>query len=159
MSANAGQTLGELPEATTTAVVLDALRVRMGDAAFGEVVAQVEDAPLRVPLQGLVQVLANLVQNALQASPAGAEQVVVRFDVVGGTVRFTVQDRGRGIRRADLDRVGEPFFTTKPPGQGMGLGLFLARAFAERQGGQLVVTSEDGKGTRVTLELPEQNVR
>ena len=77
---------------------------------------------------------------------------------MGDLVRFTVQDRGRGIARADLDRVGEPFFTTKAPGQGMGLGLFLARAFAERHGGQLVIASEEGKGTRVTLELPKETV-
>jgi two-component system sensor histidine kinase RegB len=75
-------------------------------------------------------------------------------DVASNVVRFTVIDRGRGVARGDLDRVGEPFFTTKPPGQGMGLGLFLARAFADRYGGQLVFASEEGKGTRVTLELP-----
>jgi two-component system sensor histidine kinase RegB len=82
------------------------------------------------------------------------ERVALRCDVAAGVARFTVQDRGIGIAREALERVGEPFFTTKPPGQGMGLGLFLARAFAERHGGQLVVSSEEGKGTRVILELP-----
>jgi two-component system sensor histidine kinase RegB len=65
-----------------------------------------------------------------------------------------VTDHGRGVARDDLDRVGEPFYTTKPPGQGMGLGLFLARAFAERYGGELTFASEEGKGTRVALSLP-----
>ncbi len=154
MSANAGQAIGELAEPTSTDRVLAALRERMGPAALANVEPEVTDAAFVAPVQGLVQVLSNLVQNAIHATPEGGARITLLSDVVGEVVRFTVQDRGRGIPRADLDRVGEPFFTTKPPGQGMGLGLFLARAFAERHGGQLVVASEEGKGTRVTLELP-----
>ena len=154
MSASAGQSIGELPAPTTTGAVLAALRDRMGDTALSGVDVQLEEASFEAPVQGLVQVLSNLVQNALHATPNGGTPVVLMSDVVGGTVRFTVVDRGHGVARADLDRVGEPFFTTKPPGQGMGLGLFLARAFADRHGGQLVFSSEEGKGSRVTLELP-----
>ncbi|HSO39044.1 MAG TPA: ATP-binding protein [Labilithrix sp.] len=155
MSANAGQTVGELAGPTTTAAVVAALRERMGEGVFSGVDPQIRDAAFVAPVQGLVQVLSNLVQNAIHATPEGGPPIVLLSDVVGDVVRFTIQDRGRGIARADLDRVGEPFFTTKPPGQGMGLGLFLARAFAERYGGQLVVASDEGKGTRVTLELPK----
>ena len=156
MSASAGQSIGELPAPTTTTAVVAALRDRMGDAALSGVDVQLEDASFEAPVQGLVQVLSNLVQNALHATPGGSggTPVVLTSDVAGGVVRFTVIDRGRGVARADLERVGEPFFTTKPPGQGMGLGLFLARAFADRHGGQLVFSSEEGKGSRVTLELP-----
>ncbi len=158
MSANAGQTIGELPEPTSTLSIVAALRERMSEAALANVDTEITDASFVAPVQGLVQVLANLVQNAIHATPEGGARIVLLSDVVGETVRFTVQDRGRGIARADLDRVGEPFFTTKAPGQGMGLGLFLARAFAERHGGQLVVASEEGKGTRVSLELPKASL-
>ncbi|MDB4934301.1 MAG: sensor histidine kinase [Labilithrix sp.] len=155
MSASAGQTIGEVAERTTTTAVIAALRERMGEGALSGVDVQLTDASFEVPVQGLVQVLSNLVQNALHATPADTNTpVVLVSDVAKDVVRFTVTDRGHGVARADLDRVGEPFFTTKPPGQGMGLGLFLARAFADRYGGQLVFASEEGKGTRVTLELP-----
>jgi two-component system sensor histidine kinase RegB len=154
MSASAGQTLGEAAEATTTTAVVAALRERMGDGVIDGIELQITDVAFQAPLQSLVQVLANLVQNALHATPPGGTRVALLADVVAGTVRFTVIDHGTGIPREDLDRVGEPFFTTKPPGQGMGLGLFLARAFAERCGGKLVIASEEGKGTRATLELP-----
>ena len=158
MSANAGQTIGELAAPTTTGAILEALRARMGDTALSGIELQITDAAFEAPVHGLVQVLSNLVQNAIHATAEGRGPVVIMSDVAGGSVRFTVQDRGRGIARADLDRVGEPFFTTKPPGQGMGLGLFLARAFAERHGGELVLASDEGKGTRVTLELPKANL-
>ena len=157
MSASAGQSIGELPAPTTTGAVLAALRERMGDTALAGVDVQLEDVAFDAPIQGLVQVLSNLVQNALHATPDGGTPVVLMSDVVGGKLRFTVIDRGHGVARADLDRVGEPFFTTKPPGQGMGLGLFLARAFADRYGGQLVFSSEEGRGSRVTLELPARS--
>ncbi len=154
MSANAGQTLGELAEPTTLVRILAALRARMGDGVLARVDVQVTDATFDAPTEGLVQVLANLVQNALHATPDGGAPVVLTMGSAAGAVRFTVVDRGRGVARGDLDRVGDPFFTTKPPGQGMGLGLFLARAFADRHGGELVFASEEGKGTRVTLSLP-----
>ncbi len=154
MSASAGQTLGELAAPTTTTAVVAALRERMGDAALVGVDVQISDAPFEAPLHGLVQVLANLLQNALHATQEGGTPVVLAADAAAGTVRFTVVDHGRGVAREDLDRVGEPFFTTKPAGQGMGLGLFLARAFADRCGGELVFASEEGKGARVTLSLP-----
>jgi two-component system sensor histidine kinase RegB len=53
-----------------------------------------------------------------------------------------------------LARVGEPFFTTKEPGRGMGLGMFLARAVLERLGGSLTLSSAVGVGTRAVLTLP-----
>jgi two-component system sensor histidine kinase RegB len=53
-----------------------------------------------------------------------------------------------------LARAGEPFFTTKPPGKGMGLGLFLARTVVERLGGTLQISSRPAAGTTVAIELP-----
>jgi signal transduction histidine kinase len=64
--------------------------------------------------------------------------------------------KSREIQRncGDLARVGEPFYTTKPTGQGMGLGVFPARAVAERLGGGLVLHSVAGQGTVATFSLP-----
>ena len=63
-------------------------------------------------------------------------------------------DRGPGIPDDVLARVGEPFFTTKPTGKGMGLGIFLARAVVERLGGRFTIRSTPGSGTVATLALP-----
>ena len=67
---------------------------------------------------------------------------------------FEVADRGSGIAPEILGRVGEPFFTTKPTGKGMGLGIFLARAIVERLGGELSIGSAPGRGTTATESLP-----
>jgi two-component system sensor histidine kinase RegB len=99
------------------------------------------------------------VDNARQASPPGAPvtvRVATQPPSGDGARRlvFEIADRGTGIPPELVARVGEPFFTTKPAGQGMGLGVFLARAIVERLGGGLSIRSAPGAGTTATLWLP-----
>ena len=75
-------------------------------------------------------------------------------EVPPGSVCAEIVDAGAGMDAETLARVGEPFFTTKPPGEGMGLGLFLTRALAEQLGGSLTLQSRPGEGTRARLCLP-----
>ena len=77
----------------------------------------------------------------------------MRVDQQDG-VLVEVIDRGRGMNEAEVSRAGEPFFTTKPAGAGLGLGLFLVRAFADQMGGTLFLRSTPGQGTSVVLQLP-----
>ncbi len=72
----------------------------------------------------------------------------------GAFVEIAVRDTGTGMPPEVLERSGEPFFTTKPPGQGMGLGLFIARLLADRTGGSFAIDSSPGEGTIVRLSLP-----
>jgi two-component system, sensor histidine kinase RegB len=107
-----------------------------------------------VPRRAFAQALRGLVDNAREASPSGTP-VSLRVDGdVPDQVLFEVADRGPGIAADLLARVGEPFFTTKPPGKGMGLGIFLARAVVERLGGHFSIHSSPGSGTTATLALP-----
>ncbi|WP_240360644.1 ATP-binding protein [Pyxidicoccus caerfyrddinensis] len=155
MSARAGRSLGEVPERTTTGAVLAQLREQLGAAELARLHFDAgTELPLWCPVRGLVQVLVNLVRNGLQASDATQATVTVSARGDAERLLFTVEDQGVGVPRALLPRLGEPFFTTKPPGQGMGLGLFLSQTYAELCGGRLELTSEEGRGTRVTLELP-----
>ncbi len=111
---------------------------------------------LVAPQRLLVQVLANLVRNALDAQreSGNAEPVRVVTHVEAERAAFEVLDLGAGMAPATLARVGEPFFTTKPAGRGLGLGVFLARAFAEQMGGTLTLTARAGGGTVVRLSVP-----
>jgi two-component system sensor histidine kinase RegB len=80
--------------------------------------------------------------------------VTLRARVEGTRLSIEVADRGAGMAPTVLERAGEPFFTTKPPGRGMGLGLFLTRTVVERLGGQLSLESSAGQGTRARIALP-----
>jgi two-component system sensor histidine kinase RegB len=99
------------------------------------------------------QVLTALVQNALDASATG-QQVKLSGDINDGKLAFTVRDWGIGMTPDTLNRVAEPFFSTKEPGRGIGLGTFLVRVFAENMKGSLAFESAAGQGTTVILELP-----
>lgn len=79
---------------------------------------------------------------------------MVRLAAEPRDVRVEIADRGPGIPAEVLARIGEPFFTTKQPGRGMGLGLFLARAVFESVGGAMAIDSTLGAGTQVIVTLP-----
>jgi two-component system, sensor histidine kinase RegB len=112
-----------------------------------------ELGPVTIGTRAVRQAVSILVDNAVDASPEG-ESVDLCIFGRNGHIVFEVKDRGSGMPADVARRAGEPFFTTKPPGEGMGLGLFLARLVAEKLGGSLTLQSEPGQGTRATLELP-----
>jgi two-component system sensor histidine kinase RegB len=146
LSADAGAGRGEPPRPVALAPF-----VRAALAEFGDRVHLTGAAPGRVvaPEQLVAQALRRLVANALQASPPG-EPVVVSI----GAGQVTVTDQGSGMSPEVLARVGEPFFTTRSPGEGMGLGVYFARSVISHAGGALVVASTPGKGTTATVTLP-----
>jgi two-component system sensor histidine kinase RegB len=112
-----------------------------------------EGAKLVIPRRAVEQALVALIRNAVDAS-ANRAMVTLSAAVEGGSLLFLVEDSGGGMDEDTLRHVGEPFFTTKEPGRGMGLGVFLVRTLAHRLGGGLTFESAIGRGTRVTLELP-----
>ncbi len=157
MNARAGQLLGELPERTTTSAILSDLQAQASPAERARlVVMSGPDEAIECPTRGLVRSLGNLVSNALQASAATGAEVLVSVRKVAGRVQFVVDDRGSGIPAEVRSRLGEPFVTTKAPGEGMGLGLFLALAYAELCAGRLELSPREGGGTTAVLELPCQ---
>ena len=100
----------------------------------------------------ITQVVVNLVRNAAQASPPGGEvDVVVDEDARGGAI-IRVCDRGAGMAPDVVARLGEPFFTTKERGSGLGLGI--SRRVIDEHGGRLEIRSTPGRGTEVIVTLP-----
>lgn len=106
-----------------------------------------------VPKRTVALALRGVIENALDASPAGS-----KVEVIAGLSReeleVSVRDCGAGMGPEVLERATDPFFTTKEPGQGMGLGLFLARTVIDRLGGGLVFDSERGRGTTARISIP-----
>lgn len=105
----------------------------------------------------LIQVLLNLVVNALEAVEPGAGEVTVGLTPRNTWVELTVKDNGRGMTPEVLERVFEPFFTDKPrrDQRGTGLGLSITHAIVEKHGGRLTAQSDGpGAGSVFTVELP-----
>ncbi len=99
------------------------------------------------------EVVGPILRNALDASAAGGPvDVDVRLDA--GRLEIRVRDRGTGMDEATLQHVGEPFFTTRAPGQGTGLGLFVVHLHLERLGGSLRFESIPGLGTTALVAWP-----
>src|SRR3954463_1541741 len=113
-------------------------------------------ARARLPVRAFEQAIANLLDNAAEATEGRpARQVRISLQRVDEELQLEVADNGVGVPEPLLGRIGEPFFTTKEPGRGTGLGLYLARHVVERQGGEMRIDSNEGSGTRVTLAVPE----
>jgi signal transduction histidine kinase len=103
----------------------------------------------------LKQILLNIIMNALQAMEEGGGKLLVETTPgATDTVCFIVTDNGPGIPIEVLDRIFDRYFTTKKPGVGTGLGLFVTKSLVESMGGEIKVTSRIGGGTAFTVTLP-----
>jgi signal transduction histidine kinase len=112
--------------------------------------------------QDMGRVLLNLFNNAFWAvgekqkqAGEGYEPIVtVNSKKVNGKVEITIKDNGIGISKSALDKIFQPFFTTKPTGQGTGLGLSLSYDIVKAHGGELRAESTEGDGATFTISLP-----
>lgn len=130
----------------------DALTNADGPAAGGETPAW-ERQPLWLPEEAVAQAIRNLLHNALDASDS-TQAVTMQAACDGTELSLIVVDCGHGMSTEVLDRAGDPFFTTKDPGRGIGLGLFLTRNVITRLDGRLQFQSVPGVGTTATVVLP-----
>jgi len=107
------------------------------------------------------QVILNLITNAVQAMPSGGELGLKTAVLPGGRIQLEVSDTGVGIPAEHLRDIFNPFFTTKAPGQGTGLGLSVVHSVVKRYHGDIQVRSQVNRGTTFTIEFPcpcEENV-
>jgi PAS domain S-box-containing protein len=105
----------------------------------------------------LEQVFMNLISNAAEAiEGAGGGELIIASGhrLAKNTLRLTFADTGVGVPEENVQRLFEPFFTTKKKGKGVGLGLSVAYGIVQEHGGTIEVTSEVGKGTTFTIDLP-----
>jgi PAS domain S-box-containing protein len=112
----------------------------------------------------LGQVFLNLIANAIQALPEGSpSEQLIRVEVLPAadaqSIEVNIEDTGHGIPADRIERIFEPFYTTKPIGKGTGLGLSISRNTVTSMGGHIDVTSQLGKGTRFTVVLPLRRER
>jgi signal transduction histidine kinase len=114
--------------------------------------------------QDIGRVILNLINNAfyevnekvkLQSALGGYEPVVtISSRKVNDKVEIRIKDNGNGVPQSIVDKIFQPFFTTKPTGQGTGLGLSLAYDIVKAHGGEITVESREGEGTEFIIQLP-----
>ena len=158
-----------MPVAVDLRARIDAVRDMLAPSLHGNIslVCDIEDKiwPVEVDLGELELALVNVAVNARDAMPDGgtitlsARNVVLKpgsaaGDLQGEFVAIAVIDTGAGMPPEVLQRVFEPFYTTKPVGKGTGLGLSQVHGFASQSDGAVTVTSTVGRGTVVTIYLP-----
>ena len=100
----------------------------------------------------LEQVIINLLRNALDATKDAADPKIDILLSAGDTVILSVQDNGHGI--SDLENLFEPFYTTKRPGDGVGLGLAISSGIVKDLGGRLTARNAPGGGAVFDVQLP-----
>lgn len=157
MAGQAGQAIGESLNQITVKRLLDEILAELPEREriHTTISDEASAALVRVPLVGLSQALRGLFQNALDADATG--KIRVNIDQADQRSRWLIRDQGPGMTEDILQRLSEPFFTTKQPGKGMGLGVFLAKNVVERLDGSIEFSSKPGRGTEVTLFLPLDN--
>lgn len=170
LTAFAGQT-SQKPTVTDVSTVISETLELLGSTLGEDVLIRCQcepDAwPVFVDPHSLEDVLINLASNAREAMPNGGDLTIevenhpgepnAQDDSEGDFVRIVVTDTGKGIPPDDLDRVVEPFFTTKTFGRGSGLGLSIVHGFVQQSDGKLTIESEAGAGTSVSILLPRAN--
>jgi two-component system sensor histidine kinase RegB len=155
--ADAGLTAGETPREVTTASLLRALpeilpttlahRLRIA------VARDCEAATLRLPVRAFQRCALNLIRNAADASEPGAP-IDIDASLSSEGVRVRFRDHGIGMSEDVLARAGEPFFTTKSPGRGMGLGLYLCHVISTNLGWSFQIQSALAQGTTAEIVIP-----
>jgi two-component system sensor histidine kinase RegB len=166
LGSRAGDPTGEMPaEVTVTQLLTEAMQ-QISAPDHTRVTVSGTTGSVVAPVTSLAQCLAGLIRNGLEAEAgtSGAPpqvRVSSHVETIGAAAWavITIRDDGRGIPSDQLAHVGEPFFTTKAPGKGMGLGVFLARLLATELGGALTLASVEGAGTTVTMRLPVGGAR
>lgn len=146
----AGQPSGEPPQSTSLTRVLEDVKARLASSDRDRVrIADAPDAEVQWPLRPVGRALANVIQNALQAS---GREVRITVTHASDTLTIVVADDGPGMTPEQAARAGDPFYTTKPGGTG--LGLFVTRSTIEQLGGTFRLATQPGAGTAVTMTLP-----
>ena len=155
MAADAGESAGEPLTVLTVGELIDTAlaSVPERDRVHVHVARETREQHLTVPVRAVVRAIHAVLDNARKAAQSPSP-IYLDVSSDGDGCHIGVRDHGIGMTSDQLRKAGEPFFTTRTPGKGMGLGLFLTRTLLDRLGGRLELTSTVGVGSVATLHLP-----
>ncbi|MBD3366576.1 MAG: HAMP domain-containing protein [Candidatus Eisenbacteria bacterium] len=155
----ARQTRPERSESNLNHILNEVVALLEQQAIFRNIELERDLSPslplIEVDVTQIQEVFMNIILNASQAMEGkGTIRIATRLVEDGGAVEIELGDTGPGIPPDDIDKIFEPFYTTKEVGRGTGLGLSIAYGIVERHQGSIRVESEEGKGTTFFIRLP-----
>lgn len=160
MSAGAGEHLGEADETfdliemiTEIVTLLNLEHVR--NIQFINAIGVLS---ITMPVQIFRRTVRGLLKNAIDASPHAGSSIILTCRQDDTHIYFEVRDQGVGMSEEALKRATEPFFTSKDPGKGMGLGLYLTKMIARRYDGEFRLSSSLGTGTTALLSFAKKKI-
>ncbi len=153
LSADSGQHLGESIVPVSLVEIMAQVSSELEEETGREITLDLntENMTVNIPRQSFVRTIKGLYRNAFDACPEG--NIHGRIYLDEGYLAISVSDEGAGMSEESAARASEPFYTTKAPGMGLGLGLFLARSLAVRYDGDLLLETEPGQGTTVVFRV------
>lgn len=154
LRASAGDPGSDLPEEISSQELLSAVKERIDlvDSDRITLSESSKDSVIKAPRRPLVEAMSALVRNALTASRQ--QTVLIECRRLSDKQEVKIIDTGLGMSEEVRMRLGEPFFSTRGPGSGLGLGVFLAKRFAEAMNGVLTFDSKEDVGTTACICLP-----
>ena len=154
----ARRTDSRVQETQLNDLIEEVIEVSAQKARYGNTTINLELDPalpvVRISPTEMQQVLLNLVNNAIDAMNKEAGAITIRTRSEDAWAVIEVEDNGQGIPEANMVRIFEPFYTTKPVGKGTGLGLSICYGIIDKSGGTINVSSTVGVGTTFTVRLP-----
>ncbi len=159
MAADAGQHMGEeiVPFSIRDLIASTVVLFNESTVKRIEVENQIADLKIAMPFQSLCRVLRGIIKNGIYASE-NDKTIYLSCYQNTSFIFFKVRDQGTGMSEDTLNKAVEPFFSTKPPGENLGLGLYLAQSLATRFGGGLDLLSSPGCGTTVTISFAKEQI-
>ncbi len=159
MAANAGQEVGEKVISFSIKKLVDDILILFSPDTFDQIAVdiQVANQSIVMPLHSLSRVIRGLLRNGIEASENGKTIFLSCYENAT-YLFFEIRDQGKGMDEETLKRAIDPFFTTKPPGHNLGLGLYLAQSLASQFGGDLQIASSPLQGTAITIRFAKDFV-
>jgi len=154
LSADAGEHAGEHFESITVGELVEAIvyDFRKDTGKVVTIKNEIPDLNLTIPVKSIMRSFKGILKNSYDADSGAIIRVLCKKREKA--IVLTVEDNGPGMNEMTIQRALDPFFTTKTSGKGMGLGLFLAKSVMEQLGGEILISSVQGRETRVSLVLP-----
>jgi len=156
---NVRKTKSLLAEVDAFELVNETLQLIRKEAQEKEITVKLQTSenlnPIWTDPHQIRQVLINLISNAIHATSEQGH-ISIQVEPTAAGISIAVSDTGTGIPKEHLEKIFEPFFSTKAPGEGTGLGLFVTREIVEKLGGTVAVMSRVGQGSQFTVLIPDQ---